>query len=257
MQDSIVETGVKNPFGFLEKLGIDYEPLIANGGTLPAPSDKDCLLTTKGQGALLKGVISSYFDISKDTLVHLVAVRQITDDVILCQYNHRCSNYQEVYIATYNTAGVLIDALFAGELGDKSFVARNLSDSIELRIVRHNQIHFIGDHEFTLTHEYKETEPDADSGQYKTIYCKIISLTYNIESDGRIKTTLPEADVYEDGVFRRGRETWYKNEFDLMDEIYTLNLYPYSDEKALERWNSLGKIVDGAPAELFGYYFFI
>ncbi|MDE7385736.1 MAG: hypothetical protein K2N28_01210 [Muribaculaceae bacterium] len=257
VQDSIVATGVKNPFGFLEKLGIDYELLIANGDTLPTPFDSsDCLLTTKEQGALLKGVISSDFDISKDTLVYLVAVRQINDNVILCQYNHR-RYFEDVYIATYNTDGVLIDVLFAGELGNKSFGDRILSDSIELRIVRHNQIHFIGNHEFTLTREYKELEYDTKSDRDTITYNKTISLTYNIESDGKIKMTLPDAEVCEDGVFRLWDREDGKKEWDLMDEIYTLNLYSFSDEKALERWNIIGKKADGAPAESVEYYFFI
>ncbi|MBD5366572.1 MAG: hypothetical protein HDR82_06130 [Bacteroides sp.] len=257
VQDSIVATGVKNPFGFLEKLGIDYESLIANGDTLPTPSDSsDCLLTTKEQGALLKGVISSDFDISKDTLVYLVAVRQINDNVILCQYNHR-RYFEDVYIATYNTDGVLIDVLFAGDHWDDCCLGCYLPDSKVLSIINHSQIYFIGDHEFTLTRESKESEYDINSGRDTITYYRAISLTYNIEYDGKIKMTMPEAEVYEEGEIRVWFSLEYKEEFDLMDDIYTLNLYPYSDEKALERWNNIGKKADGAPSELVEYYFFI
>lgn len=153
-QDSIIEMSAGNPFGFLNKLGINYESLIAKDDSLPAPSDKDLLLTTKEQGALLKGVIDADFDISDTTSVYLVSVRPINDDVVLCQYKYLYSDMEDVYIATYNADGALIDAMYAGSYWDKSDLVDNPSDSTELISTEHTLIYFIADHEFTYTYEY-------------------------------------------------------------------------------------------------------
>lgn len=155
-QDFIKKMSAGNPFGFLQNLGIDYEQRIAKDDSLPAPSDKDLLLTTKEQGALLKGVIDADFDISDTKSVYFVSVRPINDDVVLCQYKYLHSDIEDVYIATYNADGALIDAMYAGSYWDKSDLADNPSDSTELIYAEHTLIYFIADHEFTYTYNYKE-----------------------------------------------------------------------------------------------------
>ena len=254
--DSIKELSVSNPFAFLEKLGIDYESLIAKEDSLPAPSDKDLLLTTKEQGALLKGVIDADFNISDTTSVYLVSVRQINDDVVLCQYKYLYSDIEDVYIATYNAYGALIDAMYSGNYWDKSDLADNPSDSTELISTEHTLIYFISDHEFTYTYNYKEIEHDINSDKDTTTYLQTISMCCNIEQNGKIAMTSPEVETYEEGIFRKWSGSGGKLEWDLMGQILALSRYPYSDETVLEKWNSLGNIVDGAPAETFAYYFF-
>ena len=154
--DSITEINDSKSFEFLRKLGIEEESLIAKDDSLPAPSDRDYLLTAKEQGALLKGVITSDFNLSDTASVYLVSVRQITDNVVLCQYKYLFSDIEDVYIATYNFDGTFIDAMYAGNCWDKSDLLDNPSDSTELICAEHTLIYFITDHEFTYNYEYKE-----------------------------------------------------------------------------------------------------
>lgn len=254
--DSIKEMSAGNPFGFLEKLGIDYKSVIAKDGSLPAPSDKDLLLTTKEQGALLKGVIDADFNISDTTSVYLVSVRPINDDVVLCQYKHLYSDVEDVYIATYNPDGALIDAMYAGNCWDKSDLVDNPSDSTELIYTEHTLIYFIADHEFTYTHEYKEIEHNINSDKDTTTYSQTISMCCNIEQNGKIAITSPEIETYEEGVFRSLMGSGSKDEWEKTGKIQTLSRYPYSDETVLEKWDSLGVFVDGSVAESFVYHFF-
>ena len=156
--DSITEINDSKSFEFLRKLGIEEESLIAKDDSLPAPSDRDYLLTAKEQGALLKGVITSNFNLSDTASAYLVSVRQINDNVVLCQYKYLFSDLEDVYIATYNTDGVLIDAMYAGNCWDKSDLIDNPSDSTELICAEHTLIYFIADHEFTYNYEYKEID---------------------------------------------------------------------------------------------------
>lgn len=255
-QDSIKEMSAGNPFVFLEKLGIDYESLIAKCDSLPAPSDKDLLLTTKKQGALLKGVIAADFEISDTTSVYLVSVRPINDDVVLCQYKYLYSDMGDVYIATYNTDGALIDAMYAGSCWDKSDLVDNPSDSTELIYAEHTLIYFIADHEFTYTYEYKEIEHNINSDKDTTTYSQIISMCCNIEQNGKITITSPEIETYEEGVFRLWIGSGSKDEWEKTAKIQTLSRHPYSDETVLVKWNSLGNEVDAAVAESFVLHFF-
>ena len=254
--DSIKELSVSNPFGFLDKLGINYESLIAKEDSLPAPSDKDLLLTTKEQGALLKGVIDADFDISDTTSVYLVSVRQINGDVVLCQYKYLYSDIEDVYIATYNADGALIDAMYSGSYWDKSDLADNPSDSTELISTEHTLIYFISDHEFTYTYNYKEIEHDINSDKDTTTYLQTISMCCNIEQNGKIAITSPEVEKYEEGVFRLWIGSGSKDEWEKIAKIQTLARYPYSDETVLEKWDSLGVFVDGSVAESFVFHFF-
>ena len=143
--DSIVAIDDNRSFEFLKKLGIEYESLIAKDDSLPAPSDRDFLLTTPEQCSLLRGVITSDFTPSDTASAYLVSVRQINDNVILCQYKYLFSDAEDVYIATYDTDGHLIDAMFAGNDWDKSEFAYDLTDSTELVSVDHTLVYFIGD----------------------------------------------------------------------------------------------------------------
>lgn len=254
--DSITEMSGGNPFAFLEKLGIDYEPLIARDDSLPAPSDKDLLLTTKVQGALLKGVIGADFNISDSASLYLISVRSVNDDVVLCQYKYLYSGMEDVYIATYNADGALIDAMYAGCYWDKSDLVDNPTDSTELISTEHKLIYFIADHEFTYTDKYSEIEHNSNSDKDSTTYSHTESMCYNIEKNGKIAITSPEVETYEEGVFRKWSGSGGKLEWDLMGQILALFRYPYSDETVLEKWNSLGNIVDGAPAETFADLFF-
>lgn len=254
--DSINELSAGNPFAFLEKLGIDYESLIAKGDSLPAPSDKDLLLTTKVQGALLKGVVGADFDISDSASLYLISVRPVNDDVVLCQYKYLYSGMEDVYIATYNADGALIDAMYSGSYWDKSDLADNPSNSTELISTEHTLIYFISDHEFTYTYDYKEIEHDINSDKDTTTYLQTISMCCNIEQNGKIAMTSPEVETYEEGVFRLWIGSGSKDEWEKIAKIQTLARYPYSDETVLEKWDSLGNIVDGAPAETFADYFF-
>ena len=91
-QDSIAAIDDNRSFEFLKNLGIEYESLIAKDDSLPAPSDRDFLLTTYEQCSLLRGVITSDFTPSDTASAYLVSVRQITDNVILCQYKRVFNN---------------------------------------------------------------------------------------------------------------------------------------------------------------------
>ena len=255
-QDSIKDMSIGNPFGFLENLGIDYEQRIAKDDSLPAPSDKDLLLTTKEQGALLKGVIDADFEISDTTSVYLVSVRQRNDDIVLCQYKYLYSDMEDVYIATYNADGALIDAMYAGSYWDKSDLADNPSDSTELISAEHTLIYFIADHEFTYTYEYKEIEHNINSDKDTTTYSQTISMCCNIEQNGKIAITSPEIETYEEGVFRLWIGSGSRDEWEKTAKIQTLTHYPYSDETVLEKWDSLGNEVDAAVAESFVFHFF-
>ena len=164
-QDSIAAIDGNRSFEFLRKLGIEYESLIAKDDSLPAPSDRDFLLTTPEQCSLLRGVITSDFTPSDTASAYLVSVRQINDNVILCQYKYLFSDAEDVYIATYDTDGHLIDAMFAGNDWDKSELAYNLTDSTELVSVDHTLVYFIGDHEFTYNYEYKEIEHNINTDE--------------------------------------------------------------------------------------------
>ena len=252
--DSIAAIDGNRPFEFLKKLGIEYESLIAKDDSLPAPSDRDFLLTTPEQCSLLRGVITSDFAPSDTASAYLVAVRQITDNVILCQYKYLFSDAEDVYIATYDTDGHLIDAMFAGNDWDKSELAYNLTDSTELVSVDHTLVYFIGDHEFTYNHEYKEIEHNVNTDKDTTTYSQMASMTCNIKPNGKIDITME--DGYEDGVFRLRRGSDSKKEWKLMNDILSLTRYPYSDNKVLDRWNELGNMVDAALAESFDYHFF-
>lgn len=255
-QDSIKEMSTGNPFEFLENLGIDYKSVIAKDDSLPAPSDKDLLLTSKEQGALLKGVIDSDFDISDTTSVYLVSVKPINDDVVLCQYKYLYSDMEDVYIATYNADGALIDAMYAGSYWDKSDLADNPSDSTELISTEHTLIYFIADHEFTYTYEYKEIEYDINYNKDTTTYSQTISMCCNIEQNGKIAITSPEVEKYEEGVFRLWIGSGSKDEWEKIAKIQTHTRYPYSDETVLDKWDSLGNEVDAAVAESFVFHFF-
>lgn len=254
--DSIKELSACNPFAFLEKRGIDYESLIAKDDSLPAPSDKDLPLTTKEQGVLLKGVIDADFEFSDTTSVYFVSVRQINDDVVLCQYKYLYSDMEDVYIATYNADGALIDAMYAGSCWNKSDLVDNPSDSTELIYTEHTLIYFIADHEFTYTYEYKEIEHNINSDKDTTTYSQIISMCCNIEQNGKIAITSPEVETYEEGVFRLWIGSGSKDEWEKIAKIQTLSRYPYSDETVLEKWDTLGVFVDGSVAESFVFHFF-
>lgn len=254
--DSITEIYDSKSFEFLRKLGIEEESLIAKDDSLPAPSDRDYLLTTKEQGALLKGVITSDFNLSDTASVYLVSVRQINDNVVLCKYKYLFSDVEDVYIATYNTDGVLIDAMYAGNCWDKSDLVDNPSDSTELICAEHTLIYFIADHEFTYNYEYKEIEHNFNTDEDTATYSKTVSMCCNIERNGKIVISLPEADTYEEGVFRLWSGSDSKEEWYLIGKIQTLTRYPYSDETVLEKWDSLGNSVDGATAESFVFNFF-
>lgn len=254
--DSIKELSAGNPFAFLEKLGIDYESLIAKDDSLPAPSDKDLLLTTKEQGALLKGVIDADFEIPDTTSVYLVSVRPINNDVVLCQYKYLYSDMEDVYIATCNANGAFIDGMYVGSSWDKSDLVDSLSDSTELIYVEHILIYFIADHEFTYAYEYKEIEHNINSDKDTTTYSQTISMCCNIERNGKIAITSPEVETYEEGVFRLRIGSGSKDEWEKTAKIQTLSRYPYSDETVLEKWDSLGNQVDSAVAESFVFHFF-
>lgn len=254
--DSIKELSADYPFAFLEKLGIDYEQFIAKDDSLPAPSDKDLPLTTKGQGVLLKGVIDADFEFSDTTSVYFVSVRQINDDIVLCQYKYLYSDMGDVYIATYNADGALIDAMYAGSYWDKSDLADNPSDSTELISTEHTLIYFISDHEFTYTYEYKEIEHNINSDKDKTTYLQTNSMSCNIEQNGKIAITSSEVETYEEGVFGLLIGSGGKDEWEKTAKIQTLARYPYSDETVLEKWDSLGNEVDAAVAESFVFHFF-
>lgn len=251
--DSIAAIDDNRPFEFLRKLGIEYESLIAKDDSLPAPSDRDFLLTTSKQCSLLRGVITTDFTLSDTASAYLVSVRQITDNVILCQYKYLFSDAEDVYIATYDTDGQLIDALFAGNDWDKSD-AYDLTDSIELVSVNHTLVYFIGDHEFTHNHEYKEIEHNINTYKDTTTYSQMSSMTCNIKQNGKIDITME--DGYEDGAFRLWRGSDSKKEWKLMNDILTLTRYPYSDKTVLDRWDDLGNRVDAAPSGSFDYHFF-
>ena len=252
--DSLVAIDGNRSFEFLKKHGIEYESLITKDDSLPAPSDRDFLLTTYEQCSLLRGVITSDFTPSDTASAYLVSVRQINDNVILCQYKYLFSDAEDVYIATYDTDGHLIDAMFAGNDWDKSELAYNLTDSTELVSVNHTLVYFIGDHEFTYNHEYKEIEHNVNTDKDTTTYSQMASMTCNIEPNGKIDITME--DGYEDGVFRLCRGSDSKMEWKLMNAILSLSRYPYSDNKVLDRWNELGNMVDAASVESFDYHFF-
>lgn len=253
IQDSIMDVG-GNTFEFLKKHGIEYESLIAKDDSLPAPSDRDLLLTTPEQCSLLRGVITPDFTSSDTASAYLVAVRQINDNVILCQYKYLFSDAEDVYLATYDTEGHLIDAMFAGNDWDKSELAYNLTDSTELVSINHTLVYFIGDHEFTYNHEYKEIEHNVNTDKDTTTYSQMASMTCNIERNGKIDITTE--DGYENGVFRLCRGSDSKMEWKLMNDILSLTRYPYSDNKVLDQWNELGNMVDAALAKSFVYHFF-
>ena len=249
-----MDVGGGNPFEFLRKLGIEYESLIAKDDSLPAPSNRDLLLTTPEQCSLLRGVITTDFTPSDTASAYLVSVRQITDNVILCQYKYLFSDTEDVYIATYDANGHLIDAMFTGNDWDKSEIAYDLTDSTELVSVNHTLVYFIGDHEFTYNHEYKEIEHNVNNDKDTTTYSQIASMTCNIEPNGNIDITME--DGYEDGVFRLRRGSYSKVEWKLMNNMLSLTRYPYSDNKVLDQWNELGNMVDAALAKSFVYHFF-
>ena len=253
-QDSIAAIDGDRSFEFLRKLGIEYESLIAKDDSLPAPSDRDFLLTTPEQCSLLRGVITSDFTLSDTASAYLVSVRQINDNVILCQYKYLFSDAEDVYIATYDTDGHLIDAMFAGNDWDKSELAYNLTDSTELVSVDHTLVYFIGDHEFTYNHEYKEIEHNVNTDKDTTTYSQMASMTCNIEPNGKIDITME--DGYEDGVFRLCCGSDCKKEWKLMNDMLSLSRYPYSDNKVLDQWNELGNMVDAASSESFVDHFF-
>lgn len=254
--DSITEIYDSKSFEFLRKLGIEEESLIAKDDSLPAPSDNDYLLTTKEQGGLLKGVITSDFNLSDTASVYLVSVRQITDNVVLCQYKYLFSDIEDVYIATYNFDGTFIDAMYAGNCWDKSDLLDNPSDSTELICAEHTLIYFITDHEFTYNYEYKEIEHNINNDEDTTTYSETVSMCCNIERNGKIVITSPEAETYEEGVFRLWSGSDSKEEWDQVRKIQTLTRYPCSDETVLEQWDSLGNSVDAATAESFVFNFF-
>ncbi|PWB00896.1 hypothetical protein C5O23_11325 [Duncaniella muris] len=52
--DSIVAIDGNRSFELLKKLGIEYESLIVKDDSLPAPSDRDFLLTTSEQCSFLR-----------------------------------------------------------------------------------------------------------------------------------------------------------------------------------------------------------
>ena len=159
-----------------------------------------------------------------------------------------------MYIATYDTDGHLIDAMFAGNDWDKSELAYNLTDSKELVSVDHTLVYFIGDHEFTHNHEYKEIEHNVNTDKDTTTYSQMASMTCNIEPNGKIDITME--DGYEDGVFRLCCGSDCKKEWKLMNDMLSLSRYPYSDNKVLDQWNELGNMVDAASSESFVDHFF-
>ena len=254
--DSIAAIDDNRHFEFLRKLGIEYESLIAKEDSLPAPSDRDFLLATPEQCSLLRGVITSDFTLSDTASAYLVSVRQITDNVILCQYKYLFSDAEDVYIATYDADGHLIDAMFTGNDWDKSDLLDNPSDSTELICVDHTLVYFIGDHEFTYNHEYKEIEHNVNTDKDTTTYSETVSMCCNIERNGKIVITSPEAETYKEGVFRPWSGSDSKEEWDQVRKIQTLTRYPYSDETVLEQWDSLGNSVDAATVESFIFNFF-
>lgn len=250
--DSIVAIDGNRSFEFLKKLGIEYESLITKDDSLPAPSDRDFLLTTHEQCSFLRGIITPDFAPSDTASAYLVSVRPINDNVILCQYKYLFSDAEDVYLATYDTDGHLIDAMSAGNDWDKSDLLDNPSDSTELICVNHTLVYFIGDHEFTHNHEYKEIEHNVNTDKDTTTYSQMASMTCNINPNGKIDITME--DGYEDGAFRLCSDC--KKEWKLMNDMLSLTRYPYSDNKVLDRWNELGNMVDTATVKSFDYHFF-
>lgn len=258
-QDSIIALRAESPFDFLEELGIDYKSLISKDDSLPSPSGKDLLLTTKKQRALLNGVIGADFESSEASKIYLVSVRKIHEDVALCQYKYLNGRVEDVYIATYDSDGTLKDAMYLGNTRRILNHKTKLSDSTELISRESVLIYFIGDNEFTDTREYKETEHNIYSGKDTTTYVQTVSMVSNIGQNGRIVITTPvltdpKISVYEEGLFRRDPND--KKGWNLMRKIRILTSFPYSDESVLEVWDSLGNEVDGYVAESFEGDFF-
>lgn len=132
----------------------------------------------------------------------------------------------------------------------------NPSDSTELICAEHTLIYFIADHEFTYNYEYKEIEHNINTDEDTTTYSETVSMCCNIERNGKIVITSPEAETYEEGVFRLWSGSDSKEEWDQVRKIQILTRYPYSDETVLEQWDSLGNSVDAATAESFIFNFF-
>lgn len=190
-------------------------------------------------------------DSTLEIIASLVAVSAVNESITMCLYYIKSLDEPERYIATYDSTGKMIDALFIG-YGDE--VERKLSDSTVLKAADNVITMFIAPQEFTHSRHYEEIEHNVITNRDSVTYSKSSSMTYNIDMSGKIEVTME--DNYEEGRFRFWHDSEGKIEWNLYNEIQALLFYPYSDKNILKRWNELGNKVDGATAEAFKYYFF-
>lgn len=252
VEDSVIETTETTeytPIVFIKQLGVDYEPYILRGDSLPSPSAEGFLLNTKEQYSLLNGVISYDFNLSSSASVSLLSVRLINDDMVFCQYKYSHGGMDEIYFAIYNVEGTLVDAMFAGNYWEEEESVGKLSDSTQLITKEHTLMHFNDSDNFVLVKEYKEWERNVDSFKDSTTFSTTIRIPYNIDAEGKIN--IAEINVSENGTFRAFAGPKGHWEWNLFEEMHVLRSYPFSDDSVLEKWDDIGKKVDGIMAEGF------
>lgn len=250
--DSVTLTHVNQPLEFLTNLGIKTDTIIKFDSFPQYKSDINIRLNRKQKHKLVREILAH--DIYPDSIIKakttLVGLGVINENVAFCIYDIQYHNDRQGYIATYNSTGKIIDAVFIGEREKVYEPKEKLIDSTRLIASTKFATKFINPQQFTYSNQYKQIEHIIN--QDSITFLRDISMDYSIGNDGKIK--LDKSDVKEDGIYRGWKSEKYES--DLYDEMIMLIRYPYSDETALERWNELGTRVDGAPAESFCYYFY-
>jgi len=205
---------------------------------------------------LLSGVVGQHINTDSKTGPHtayIISAKRVNNDVILCQLATTHSDNEDIYIATYHNDGRLVDAMFTGHRWDNSdLIDPAETDSTELVSATTAQIIFASHDQFKLTRTYTESSVNYDADSSINTFISKTTTRYKVLPSGQI--SLVNFNREENGTFRAwidGKHEW--NIFETMEELLQ---YPYSDTSALDKWNSLGVIVDGATAETFVEYFY-
>lgn len=188
---------------------------------------------------MLDGVIPKNFITDEDVTTYLVSIKAVNDTLTLLQYNTLFSDLSSVYLATYNTNGKMIDAIFAGNDWDTSNLEYNLSDTVELQSQHTAEVRFMSNNSFSACHTYEEIEHNINSDIYITTNSQQITHKFRIVYSGKFEME-DDAEYIDYGEFRAWVGPEWKAKWGLYRRLQALLWHPYSDIEVLDQWNDLG-----------------
>ena len=258
LQDSIIETHDESPLEFLGRLGIDAASLVANDTFPLSHNDSVLALNERQMRQLLDFVATVKYDISDiadlSTGASINLVDALNENFVVCLYDVLHHRLSKKYLATYDNAGRVIDAVLLG-IGPTYFEEeKTLSDGNKIKSIVNNNTVFNSKNELTQSYKYEEVGHDVNANSNNASYIHSVTMTYAIDSIGRIEVM--NVDSFETGSPQKWNWSDPK-EREMIYEMEILTQYPISDKKSLDMWNDLSKCTDGYVSELFSDKFFI